>query len=163
MSYSHLPQPDVKNKPFDLIDALDDIKKHVDALVNDASVIIYSQNDLENMPEIDPRLQDPDHGFISIMYAGMRGRNGSNNVSNGVDTSARFVIAVSFKNDKLRIHGMEKPVTMVRFMTEVRRALAKQKAPNGKTYTFVSETPWEVPGKGDGYAQEWNLSLTVFS
>lgn len=152
-----------KEKPFELIDALDDIKSKIDGLVNDESVIVYSQNDLENMPQLDPRLQDPTQGFVSIMYAGMTGRNGSGNVTNGVDTSARFVIAVSFKNDKLRIAGLENPVTMIRFMTELRRALVKQKAPNNKTYTFIRETPWDIPGKGDGYAQEWNLSLTAFS
>ncbi|AUR95993.1 tail-completion protein [Vibrio phage 1.215.B._10N.222.54.F7] len=152
-----------ENRPFELIDALDDLKAKIDKLVNDESVIVYSQNDLEGMPELDPRLQDPDQGFVSIMYAGMRGRTGAKNVSNGVDTTARFVIAVSFKNDKLRIAGIESPVTMIRFMTELRRALTKQLAPNNKTYTFISETPWDIPGKGDGYAQEWNLSLTAFS
>lgn len=158
---SHLPQPNVNDKPFDLIEALNDIKNRIDALVDDNSVIIYSQNDLEDMPEADPRLQRADQGFVSIMYAGMRPQNP--NVQGNVGTVARFSIVASFKNDKLRVKGIEKPITMLRFMTELRRLLATQKAPNNKTYIFAGEGAFEIPGKGDGYMQDWNLSLTTFS
>ncbi|QNJ59179.1 tail-completion protein [Vibrio phage vB_ValS_PJ32] len=153
----------VKDRNFDLVDALDDIKKRVNELVDDNAVVVYNQNDLEKAPSVDSRLQDPDQGFVSIMYAGMRSESGKGTAANGVSTIGRFAIAVSFKNDGLRMAGIEDPVSMVRFMSELRRALVAQKAPNNKTYTFVSETPWEIPGKGDGYMQEWNLSLSAFS
>ena len=158
---SHLPQIDVNDRPFDLIDALEDIKTRVNALVDDKAVIVYSQTDLEEMPESDPRLQSPDQGFVSIMYAGMVPQSG--NVQGNVGTTARFVIIASFKNDKLRVKGIEKPITMLRFMTELRRVLVTQRAPNNKVYHFKGENAFEIPGKGDGYAQEWNLSLTAFS
>lgn len=158
---SHLPTPNAANKPFELIDTINNIKERINTLVDDSAVIVYSQNDLEDMAEADPRLQKPDQGFVSIMYAGMRPQG--DNVQGKLGTTARFVIIASFKNDKLRVKGIEKPITMLRFMTELRRLLAGQKAPNNKTYTFASEAAFEIPGKGDGYMQEWNLSLTAFS
>lgn len=158
---SHLPQINPADRPFDLIATVEDLKKRVDTLVDDKAVIVYSQADIEELPESDPRLQDPDQGFVSIMYAGMRPQNP--NVQGNVGTVARFSIIASFKNDRLRVKGIEKPITMLRFMTELRRLICAQKAPNTKTYTFASEAAFEIPGKGDGYIQEWNLSLTTFS
>jgi len=150
-----------QDKPFEIIDALNDIKAKIDALVDDPAVIIYNQEELEQLPSADPRLVDPNKGFLSIMYAGMR--PASNNVQGNVSTVGRFVIVASFKNDRLRVKGLENAVTMIRFMSLLRRALAQECAPNNKRYTFKGEGAFEVPGKGDGYMQEWNLSLTTLS
>lgn len=140
-----------------ITDVVNDMKSNVDEILDDESVIVYSSTDFDLMAQADSRLRSDD-GFVAIMYAGMASNNAA---QGGVSTLGRFVILVSFKEDRARIKGLEDPVNTLSFMTKVRQALAKKRAPNNQMYKFVSEAPITFESKGDGYSQQWTVPLTV--
>ncbi|QWS69916.1 tail-completion protein [Vibrio phage vB_VpS_PG28] len=135
------------------------IKQHVDEILEGTSVVVYNSKDFEKMPQGDSRLVD-DAGFVSIMYAGMASNKSA---SGGRSTLGRFVILVSFSEDKMRLQGMADPIDMIQFMRKVRTALAGKRAPNNQNFTFVSELPVDFESRGDGYSQQWTVPLTVES
>ncbi|UOX39943.1 tail-completion protein [Vibrio phage V-YDF132] len=138
---------------------MEDVVAKVNEILDGTSVIVYNSSDFEKMIRGDSRLVDDD-GFVAVMYAGMAANKSA---SGGISTLGRFVILVSFSEDKLRIKGLEDPLNMIGFMRKVRGALAGKMAPNNQKYTFVSELPVDFESKGDGYSQQWTVPLTVNS
>ncbi|QHJ74653.1 hypothetical protein VH22019_00089 [Vibrio phage VH2_2019] len=138
---------------------IETIQDHVNTILEGTSVVVYNTKDFESHLQGDSRLVD-DAGFVAIMYAGM---SSNNSATGGRSTLGRFVILVSFSEDKMRQHGLADPMDMVQFMRKVRTALAGKRAPNNQNFKFVSELPVDFESRGDGYSQQWTVPLTVES
>ncbi|UYD21503.1 hypothetical protein [Vibrio phage 29Fa.3] len=150
-------------KKYQIVDAINDIKARIDEIIGGEVSIVYSEEDLAAMPEGDMRLTDPNQGFVSVHYIGMAAQDGAKTATNGRSTVGRFGVMVSFSTEGLRVRNMESAITMLPFMSEIRRALIGQSAPHGQKYAFVRETQMPIPHRGDGYAQEWKLPLSAES
>ncbi|AET42251.1 hypothetical protein VPEG_00101 [Vibrio phage SIO-2] len=146
-----------------ITNAIEDIKRRISEMLDTDAVIVYSQSEIEKLPEADSRLINPDHGFVSVLYAGMAAQDGAKVVNHGMNTVGRFGVVVHFKGDGVRMQGLSSPVDMIQFMTQVRKALIGQPAPHNQKYSFVRESPISIPNRGDGYAQEWKLPLSAKS
>ncbi|ANO57648.1 hypothetical protein [Vibrio phage vB_VhaS-a] len=148
---------------FQIVNAIEDIKKRINDLLDTDAIIVYSQTELERIPQGDERLRDPNKGFVSVMYAGMAAQEGAKVANQGMSTIGRFGVVVSFTGEDKRLKGLADPVDMIKFMTHVRTALIGQSAPHNQKYSFVRESPITIPNRGDGYAQEWKLPLSAKS
>ena len=148
---------------FQIVNAIEDIKKRINDLLDTDAIIVYSQSELEKIPQGDERLRDPNKGFVSVMYAGMAAQEGAKVANQGMSTTGRFGVVVSFTGEDKRLKGLADPVDMIKFMTHIRTALIGQCAPHNQKYSFVRESPITIPNRGDGYAQEWKLPLSAKS
>ena len=136
---------------------IDDIKAAISEQVADDVISVYDMSEFITSDESDPLLRSSE-GFIGVAYAGMVSNNSA---QGGVGTVGRFSIMIAFNSDGVRVNGLEESVDMVTFLSLVRKSLSKRRAPNTQMYRFVSEVPADFAVKGDGYAQQWTVPLTV--
>lgn len=136
---------------------LEDMSAKIQAELGSSPLRVYNLSDFTDSPESDSRLMDTD-GFVGVVYSGMASNS---SVGSGVSTLGRFSLLVAFRNDRGRVSELDDPVDMLTFLSKVRKALAKTHAPNGQKYKFVSEVPADFDVKGDGFAQQWTVPLTI--